>query len=331
VPNNALPRLLEIYSRLKVSKVPDDAAYKALIAEAAAEDPSDPIFFETVERVDSIKSMLEELVGIQVSKKKQVEWALRTLRNWTNVDERNICEVLINRVYFPHWENAQQAFYRDATDPKKESYDYFLSFTQRNPNDKPGSPGEKAGNPVNSAHHYLIRSHGLPDPTDSPRNEFAHLMHQLLKNSNSKFNGYYYPTREGESAAVIPKLMEACRNSAVFVQVIQNEMFSKAYAGKDNFCFDEFRQAIAAKKPTIYIFADGTHPKDLIPPVDTLGTVYKWHKVIREGGVVNIQFTRTSAESGYISPNNAVISEKVIEQVGVLRNAMFNDIPADTI
>jgi len=313
-----LKKLIEIYARQPADQVTGDPEFAELYAEHPKVD--DP-FHAQHQRVKKIKRRLEKEVGIQGSPHSQVKFALRYfhgLLGGTN-DEDRICVGLTKLAYYPNWISEQKTYFDETCTRMRTKVDYFLSFTQRN--------RSGAGNPINGYHRHLIQVVGqLADPLMSVDNQFAKMLDNLLKR---KFTGFFFPTTEGESNVVKKNLAERMSQSLVFIQLVQNEMFVKAYAGQPNFCHEEYLQAIAENKKVILLFADGEYRQDLLPDFDVLPDLDEWYEYVFERDALFMKSTQFAPDPATMQENHLRLKEKVMDKVEEFRVALWENAPAD--
>jgi hypothetical protein len=316
-----LTELIEIYSRRLADDVPGDPEYVTLCQGMDANS----LFHHARHRVETLKRKLEKEVGIQQTAQKQVKYSLKFLQrvNGSQNQEDQICYQLTRKTYFPHWTAKQQQYFEDIVAKIKAGQEYFLSFTQR-------YRGEGAGNPVNSLHRYLIQSYGLLNPQDSTKNELAHMLDNVLRSSQRhQFNGFYFPAHEDDSAEVKKKVDDALDQALVFIQLVQNEMFSRHYEDRFNFCHSEYGRALASAKPMIYLFADGIHPDDLISEEDADFSLDNWYQYIRKIDCVDLAPTIVAEETANVVANRRKLQERLVEKVQCFREALWNNVPSD--
>ena len=314
-----LEQLIGIYARHPVAEVAGDPAYLTL----CQKNDKDVLFHRERLRVEQLKRKLEDQVGIQQTRQKQVKYALKLFRRLTGTEnqESDILLRLTKLAYFPGWSEKQQAYFNKITAQIETGQDYFLSFTQRN--------RDGAGNPINSIHRYLIQSYGLPDPIDRAQNELAQMLHRCLTISRYQFRGFFFPAHEDDSAQVAEKLKEEMEKSLVFIQLVQNEMFSKHYTHIKNHCFAEYSDAVQQQKKMIYLFADGLHPTDLIAEDDAEYDLDPWYQIVRGADCVDFVPTPTADQSANIIVNREKLKQRLEEKMQSYRETLWESVPSD--
>ena len=264
--------LIQIYA----SKPSDEVGADPSFGRLCEENDKDNVFHATRNRVEGIKRELEDRTGIQRSYQKQARYALEfySQLSGSEDEEDEICLRIVRLAYFPKWTDKQKKYFDEVCTTIQQKSDYFLSFTQRNP--------INAGNPINSYHRHLIMNFGFDDPQSNPANEFARMLDGLLKDPKFGLRGFFYPEHEDNSAEVIKKLSDNIDQCLVFIQVVQNEMFSKKYDRKKNYCFMEYTWAANKKKKMILVFADGKYPTDLIVQGAVDYAFNGWYKFVAD-------------------------------------------------
>lgn len=320
---NYLDDLIELYGRRPAAKVADDPKYDAL---CKAHD-GNSLFHYARQRVERIREKLDLQVGKQETGQMQVKNALKLFEQLRVPDEKQedeICRRLVLAAWYPFWRDVQKAHFDQTVKTLRKDLDYFLSFTQRN------SVG--GSNPVNAYHRYLIQSYGVDDPYTCPLNELAKAINRGLQASKYKLRGFFFPAHEDDSQNVSKKLQDAMDSALVFIQLVQNEMFSKdkKYKAEENYCFDEYNMAIDRHKHTIYLFVDGKHPDDMIPEEKTYSRFESWFQVIKATDCVALARTQAlDLEEENVIKNQDLLRRKLFEKVQSFREALWNDSPPD--
>jgi hypothetical protein len=311
--------LIDIYAANRTDDVGADARFVKL----CKDNDSDNVFHATRNRIERVKRQLEEQAAIQKTYRKQAKLALKLYHQLIGSEDQEdvICLRLVHLAYFPKWSDKQKAYFDKTCLKIQEKSDYFLSFTQRNP------PG--ASNPVNLYHRHLILSHGNGDPKDSSRNELAGMLNGLLRTSKYQFRGFFYPEHEDNSAKVIKKLRDGIDECLVFVQLVQNEMFSKSYDAEENYCFMEYTEAVNQQKKMILLFADGKYPSDLITDESVQFDLGSWHKFIKQTDCLDLAPTRVAEESANIQPNLEKLKLRLVEEMYGVRLSLWEGVPGD--
>src|SRR5262249_28029274 len=114
-----------------------------------------------------------------------------------------------------------------------------------------------------------------------------------------------------------------------FVQLVQNEMFSKRYDDRTNYCFMEYERAVATNKQMILLFADGVHPQDLIPEEDALFDLDRWYQFVRGADCIDLESTRMAEHSSNIAMCHDKLKKRLVEQVQAFRSNLWESVPGD--
>lgn len=313
-----LDQLIDFYGQQDSDALPANPAFAALCAANDARK----MFHADRAHVEKVKRKLEKTVGIQQTRQGQVMFAIQVFQQLMGTPLLDaICLRLVDIAYYPDWTPKQQMHYTAAIAQIKRKMDYFLSFTQRRRGD--------AGNPVNGYHRYLIQHGGIPDPVAVTTNQLARFVSNHLQDPKYGFGGFYFPTHEDDSQDIVAKVMRALDDSLVFVQIVQNAMFSKEFPQMRNYCFEEYSDAIRLQKKTIYLFADGILPGDLIRPEAVDIGLDDWYQVTQGTDCVDLQPTRDASESANIIANLDKLKEHVVEKIHRFRRALWEGVPSD--
>ncbi len=314
---DTLVQLIEIYGRQPLAAVQNDADYQQL----CQSNDNNLLFHHQRHLVEDLKRKLEQTVEIQQSAQKRVKYALRLFQRLLGSEAQadEICVRLTKRAYDAGWTATQRSYFDAATVRLRDSQDYFLSFTQRH--------DEGASNPVNRRHRYLIQSYGIPDPKDSASNELALMLHRALH--ADELRGFFFPEHEDDSARVSEKLKKAMQRSLVFVQLVQNDMFSKRFPLDHNYCYAEYCDAMQQGKSMVYLFADGEHPADLIDEFNAHFALDTWYGYVREVDCISLDPTDIAEQSANVPANRQKLKTKLIERVKSEREAIWESVPGD--
>jgi hypothetical protein len=225
-------RLVELYSMGPIEKVHASPTYQKL----CQDHEGDRAFDGERNMVESLRIRIDDWLESRESYQKQVEFGLRLFRKLKPL-EREACRELILLTYGKRWEVAHRSYFEEKSVFMSNASDYFLSFTNRNPN-KPGL------NLVNRNHQFfIIDVLGSPryDSADrSQENLVAEAINSLLKGRG--FNGFYYPKHAEDNTEVETKLRENCARALAFVQLVQEDIF-RYYEGSHNWCYFEYEVA----------------------------------------------------------------------------------------
>ena len=233
-----------------------------------------------------------------------MEFALRLVTGLYDPGEREICRELVLRLYGAAWDEKLRQFFEQQSLRLPESYHYFLSFTNRNPN-KPSL------NQVNRNHKFfIIDTLGQPAYAKadlSARNLLADVVHYLLRTCQRK--GFFYPEHEGDNQVVEKKLRDSCERALAFVQLVQAEMF-QSYDETPNWCHFEYN--VVQKRCTDIMFVqiddkiDGSYVNVGLEP---------WYEAFAAKDSLRLDWTRWH-DRRRIDENVKKISGLLAEQIG---------------
>ena len=153
------------------------------------------------------------------------------------------------------WTEDQKNRFCDVAQKLIDGYDYFLSFTGRNPN------RQVAKLRVNREYIEFIRDVLTDDMISTAKmdtdNLLAMAINALLK--ERRCEGFFYPDRRGDSKEVQKKLQIGCKESLSFVQLLDNEMFILSQNVDENYCHFEYLRAVENKLDMLFLFPYADH------------------------------------------------------------------------
>lgn len=317
-----LDQLISIYGRYQTTdEVKADAEFLEL-CEAHPDNELDP-FHSQRKLVEKLSRQMDSSLKNQTARS-QVRTTLRFYQKFvgssTNSEEQIWLQLARVR-HYPKWTEPQQEYFDQISTIIATKLDYFLSFTQRNQ--------QGAGNPINGYHRYSIQYLGqLEDPIASSENKLAEMLDRYLKRHNLR--GFYFPIHEDDSQQVLTKLHEALSRSLVFIQLVQNEMFSNVYPAAENYCFTEYTQAAEENKRILMLFANGAWPDDLIDDVDVPFDLDDWYQFVRGAALMFLEPTSFNDEYNKNGPLiKAKLKNPLLAQVKQARDALWENAPAD--
>ncbi len=224
--------LIEIYAKTPVAKIRSSEEYKRLCQREAGKGTFDA----DRNLVEKAKVQVETYLKDGQTTREQARAALCLLIKARRTEQdRDLLHRLLVKGYRPGWTRAQRGYFDKAWRKICLKYDIFFSFTTRYPN-------VAGDNPINTAYRYFIVKE-LSQETwkgadRQKENLLAKAVYRLIVKS-ADHNGFFFPDSEFDNSMTEQKLREACRNSMVFVQLIQNIMFHPPQ-GKKNYCFFEY-------------------------------------------------------------------------------------------
>jgi hypothetical protein len=144
-----------------------------------------------------------------------------------------------------------------------------------------------------------------------------------------QMSGFYYPVHEGDNRKVEKKIMDAAGNTFVFIQIIQNIMFSKNFPCEQNYCFFEYCEAkrnISDDQRILFILAEGSL-KDIIPKNDIWENYDNWYDEMEKKDKIILEYTETYNLKRIIGLKNE-IKKKLLDRVSETKRKMINEVPA---
>ena len=290
--NKLLGELVEIYASYPSNEIENSPEYQNL----CEQHPKNPMFNRFRNVIKQIKLRLEETVEIQSSGKGQVSESLRIMNmvmKDKNKEILNHCRKLIIKTYSENWSPEQLDYFEKISDKlTTPDYDYFLSFTRRN-----RSAGEY--NIVNKNYEYFIKDtlgkHSFKKEELIRKNLLARSIHGILKNCG--YNGFFYPEHSEDNQPVGPKVERACKNSLIFIQLIQNVMFDKT-DGENN-CFNDYNCAIEtfSEEQIIFVLAEDSYEKIYEIKDDVCLDYKNWYEHVLSKDNVILDFTTKKEDS----------------------------------
>jgi hypothetical protein len=255
-------RLVRLYATHKVDDVGRLPEFKQLREEFA----KDPFFDRERSRIERAKAAVEahlEDPQNAPTQQRSIRNAIRVLAanrktEETEVDLLSLLYDLITIGYRERWTQAQREYFDAAWNIIRLKYDFFLSFTSRQPD-----PPLRI-NPINVAYKHLI-NYILDEKsvTDQDRKE-TNLLAKAIYSRLQPRPGFYYPRLQYDNAETEEKLVDACDNSFVFVQLIQNIIFDPPPQGR-NYCFFEWERVWNRSTPAdrknrmLFVLAERDH------------------------------------------------------------------------
>lgn len=301
-------KLIDIYATCNTDKISKNPRFIKL----RNQHKHDQDFPNINREIQDIKKLIEKRVLIQSYHKNQIIKALKVSNRIvkTNKEESiKIVHDLIIKMFRSKWTRKQLNHFETFFTALENCYDYCLSFTKRNP-----SPGQV--NIINQKYKFLIKDilgHKKYKQANRIKdNLLAASINYLLE--NEQLNGFYYPHKEGDSQKVKQKLKEGCENSFVFVQLIQNVMFTDL--NDENFCFFEYNVAVKPRpfrKHFKFLLAGNSH-KDLIKEEEVSLEYDDWYQNVYESDKLIIEPTDVY-NAAQIKELKDKISEKLLQSV----------------
>jgi hypothetical protein len=318
--NEFLGELVEIYASYPLSKIKNSSEYLKL----CEQESKNPTFNRLRNVTEQIKLLLEHTVGIQSSGKGQVSESLMLMLRLANDKDKeffNYCRKLIIKAYSKNWNQEQLDYFERISDILKTlDYDYFLSFTRR----KRSSGGY---NPVNNNYEHFIKAilgrHRFTHKERIEKNLLAESIHKILRDCG--YNGFFYPEHIGDNQPVDPKVEQACKNSHIFIQLIQDVMFDKPNV--ENYCFNEYNYVkdTFSEDQILFVLAEGSREKFVSRSPVCLDYL-DWYDHFKRKDIVILEFTTTWKQKD-IDLLKKKIEEKICNKIKEYKDHLINNVP----
>ncbi|MBZ5594762.1 MAG: hypothetical protein LAP39_21160 [Acidobacteriia bacterium] len=231
--------LIQLYAATPVAGILASPAYQKLYADHG----KDSDFSGERHAVETAKVWVENenFLTPGLTQHQQLQKALELLVCTRRMQNQDLCYALIVAGYKPSWTAARQDYFDYAWGRIQAQFDFFFSFTTRNP----AEPGE---NPINRMYRWFI-SHVLgPDEflkaDRKTKNLLADAIRQRVLERLPRMEGFYFPDSQYDNSDTLAKLEKALASNLVFVQLVQDIMFVAPKQG-ENFCFNEYTRAVA--------------------------------------------------------------------------------------
>lgn len=219
------------------------------------------------------------------------------------------------------WAPNQVARFGAVAAALVDGYDYFLSFTGRNP------LRQQAILRVNREYEELISKvldgKWISQANLTEDNLLAASVHALL--TEKVYQGFYYPDRRGDSAQVRAKLKEACSLSLCFVQLLDNEMFAVKQTVDENYCYWEYNRALDNQLSMLFLFPYADR-NQLLAASQRHEDLDEWYQKVSGADLRILPLARVTERA-----NLAQIYQRIDDlaaQIRVERNTAIESIPA---
>ena len=181
----------------------------------------------------------------------QVMAAVATAKGFARqARQLEVLRELVRRRYGAAWSPEQMAYFQAASRKLETWRDYFLSFTNFNP----WAPG--AINMVNLRHQFLIATGGgmlVKHPEAVEHNLLAKALDNWL---SYQLVGFFWEKHQEPAEVVKERLSKEAAQSFVFVQVLQNTLFSRDPGEHFNYCLLEYTAANTDPSRVLVLWAE---------------------------------------------------------------------------
>lgn len=310
--NSIREDLIKLYSNGPVELVHDSEVYQKL----CRDNEGDRTFDAERNLIESVRSQIDRLMENSTSYREQVQLALRLLRRLETDKKKRLSRRLVLNSYASKWSDNARQYFEQKSLFMIDAKDYFLSFTNRNPN-KPNQ------NDVNRNHRHFIRdSLGGPayDRADLINcNLVAETIHYHLRNRS--FDGFFYPSHEENNQDVKEKLDKHCIHSLAFVQLVQAAMF-RYIPESQNWCSYEYNLAYNQEsKHVLFVQIEEDIREEGIHAIFD-----DWYQYFAKRDSLKLQQTRNRS-TVVIEENRRAIRGKLSEQIEDAVKRIYRAIP----
>ncbi|HWN44086.1 MAG TPA: hypothetical protein VNW71_17815 [Thermoanaerobaculia bacterium] len=305
-------RLVQLYANGPVDKVHELAAYQQL----CRKHENDNAFDGERETIENLRVMIDDWIGKQKSYRDQIEIGLRLIQKLSKPEQKEICRELTLHSYGERWSGEQRAYFENKSLFITGASDYFLSFTNRNPN-RPNL------NLINRNHQFFIidvLGQEAYDRADrSARNLVAEAIHDLLR--SRRLTGFFYPEHLGDNTQIEVKLRDNCTRAFAFVQLVQEEIFRFSHQSK-NWCHFEYAvaQETGADRILFVQLDEEIRKQGISHEFET------WFQGFTKQDALKLRWTRWH-EPAAIDENFEKVSRKLTEQIDRSIERVYSGIP----
>jgi hypothetical protein len=319
--SNYKDELVDIYAH-RLSEINDSQEYQKL-CDQHGKNFSFNCFRKNIEQ---IKKQLEVTVEIQTSEKREVSESLRIMNKVKKDKNKEIldhCRKLIIKAYSENWSPEQLDYFEKISNKlTTPDHDYFLSFTRR----------KRSGygyNRINKNYEYFIKDtlgeHSFIEEERIKKNLLARSIHSIL--TECGYNGFFYPEHSEDNQPVGPKLERECKNSLIFIQLIQNVMFDKTDG--ENYCFTEYKYArdtFFSEEEIIFVLAEASYEKFCEIKDDVCLDYQVWYEHVLNKDIVSLGFTTTRKQKD-IDLLKKKIEDKICNKIREYKDNLCENVP----
>jgi hypothetical protein len=317
---NIRGELIRLYaSDKKVADIVDEPQYQQLCEQYKG----DLQFNGERALVEEVRKRLEDRLDGAVTYQDQVREALIELNKHRRSRHQQLYYDLIVKAYKPKWSTSQQRYFEAGWKLISSEYDFFLSFTTRYT-----PPGGE--NPINARYKYFIISEidraGYKNADRGKENLLVKALHRML--AQPPLRGFLFTEYENDNTLTEQKLRDACAKAIVFIQVVQNVMFSEPLGRRTNYCFFEYTQAkssIQAEDHFLFVVAEkprgGLIAQHFVPP-----RYDAWHKHVLMKDPPYLEEARAH-NTKLILDLRKNFEDKIVQKVKDVPEAIFKNVP----
>ncbi len=310
--------ILTLYSKASVEDVQLGADYRKLCAKYGNDVRTKRGFFGVLQKIEELRTRIDDWLGGAASISQQVEMALRLLWKLRGSALEGEYARLVLASYGDLWSSEQCLYFQKWAKFFVEASPYFLSFTSRN-------EAYPEVNQVNRNHRYFIEDALGKGSFENPEelgaeNLLARAIHHHLVNRRP--GGFFFPQHEGDNQKVKQKLLTALETSFALVQLVQEELF-RLHEPERNWCQLEY-DVISEHSPERVLFVQ-------IDPVIDYDQVHvdfdDWYRHFAEKDPIKLSWTRWGEEVSSVETNFKKIREELVEQIDQVRDQVYLGVP----
>jgi hypothetical protein len=246
---------------------------------------------------------------------------LHSIKQEQKMETRRVVAQFAYKALSAAWREDQRTRFCSVAQKLIEGYDYFLSFTGRNPNT------HVAKLRVNREYDEFIHDVLTADKISSSKmdedNLLATAIDALLKEQQR--NGFFYPDRRGDGAIVRDKLKIGLKRSLSFVQLLDNEMFILDQDVKENFCYFEYQGAIENQLEMLFLLPYANRA-DLLREEERLMDLDDWYQKILKVDLRLLPPAPMLQKTSVSKIHTEIIN--LAEQIRTARNAAIESVTA---
>jgi F0F1-type ATP synthase delta subunit len=326
--------LIECYAKYGVENVNQCEDFKTL----CNKERGDFIFNEERRRIENLQRSIESEVSRSPTSREQIINALKLLdkkfapkdNKKNKEDVEYIYELILKGYCNKDWRADQLDYFKKVYKAITTYSDYFLSFTNR-------KATKNNPNIVNFNHMYLIKwlcpsyreKKHFERESKENNNLLAKAIYYFLRSNKPQLRGFYYPVHEGDNQKVKEKLRAAAGNTFVFIQIIQNIMFSKNFDCENNYCFFEYceakRNISGEHQRILFILAEDSR-EDIIPKTDIWEKFENWYDEMVEKDKIILEYTKTYRPR-QLEKLEDKIKKNLLNRVSEAKEKMIDKVP----
>lgn len=309
--------LIELYSKAPVEEVHAGSRYQRLYARYDTDPRRRRAFFRVRQRVEQLRSRIDDHLGDQATSQLQVQMALRLIWRLRRDDLQEPAIGMILTAYGDGWSDEQRDYFEQWARRFLDATPYFLSFTTRN-------RAFPQLNHVNRHHEHFIRNalgNDVYEAADlGAQNLVAEAVHYHLVNRRA--GGFYFQQHQGDNQDIEEKILDQLRRCLALVQLVQGESF-RHYDERRNWCHLEYRTVRNADARRV-LFVE-IEPD--IDPDEVHLDFNDWYQDYVDKDNIRLAWTRQAEEVTRVEENFRQLTENLVAQIDEARVRVLREIP----